>query len=168
MRSDKELREIFRHVSAIGLTLDHGHEVLRGCLSEAEYRRLANSPTQRPAALEVAEAASPGWPKELVALLRDIFGNPWRRYAWTDIPDGPPSGHELQLLNRHWLTRNDGRVVKIAQTIYDERRFEDMPKLADALKEAGCTNEEILAHCREEPAVHVRGCWVVDLLLGKK
>jgi hypothetical protein len=50
MRSDKELREIFRHVSAIGLTLDHGHEVLRGCLSEAEYRRLANSPTQRPGA----------------------------------------------------------------------------------------------------------------------
>ena len=41
-----------------------------------------------------------------------------------------------------------------------------MPELADALEEAGCTDVEILSHCRE-PGEHVRGCWVVDLLLGK-
>ena len=39
--------------------------------------------------------------------------------------------------------------------------------LADALEEAGCTNEDMLAHLRS-PGLHVRGCWVVDLLLGKE
>ena len=42
-----------------------------------------------------------------------------------------------------------------------------MPVLADALEEAGCQDAIILNHCRE-PGGHVRGCWVVDLLLGKK
>jgi hypothetical protein len=82
--------------------------------------------------------------------LRDIFGNPFRP-ATVD-----PS----------WLTWNGGTVPKLAQTIYDERRFQDMPILADALEEAGCTNADILAHCRW-PGAHVRGCWVVDLLLSK-
>ncbi len=41
-----------------------------------------------------------------------------------------------------------------------------MPILADALEEAGCDNAEVLTHCRE-PGVHVRGCWVVDLVLDK-
>jgi hypothetical protein len=41
-----------------------------------------------------------------------------------------------------------------------------MPNLADALQEAGCETADILTHCRE-PGVHVRGCWVVDLVLGK-
>jgi hypothetical protein len=58
-------------------------------------------------------------------------------------------------------------VVAIARTIYEERTFESLPILADALEEAGCTNTDILAHCRQ-PGEHVRGCWVDDLLLGKK
>jgi hypothetical protein len=57
-------------------------------------------------------------------------------------------------------------VVKLAQVIYDERRFTDLPILADALEEAGCTNSDVLDHCRG-PGPHVRGCWVVDLLLDK-
>jgi hypothetical protein len=57
-------------------------------------------------------------------------------------------------------------VQQIAQTIYDERVFDRIPILADALEEAGCTNAEILAHCRGG-GDHVRGCWVLDLLLGK-
>jgi hypothetical protein len=55
----------------------------------------------------------------------------------------------------------------MAQVIYDERKFEDLPFLADALEEAGCDNADILNHCRG-PGPHVRGCWVVDLLLGKE
>jgi hypothetical protein len=51
--------------------------------------------------------------------------------------------------------------------MYEERDFAGMPILADALEEAGCNNADILAHCRE-PGVHVRGCWVVDLLLAKE
>jgi hypothetical protein len=84
-------------------------------------------------------------------LLRDIFGNPFRPVS----------------LNPDWLTWNDGTVSKLAQAIYDERRYQDLPALADALEEAGCTNADILDHCRR-PGEHVRGCWVVDLLLGKE
>ena len=59
-----------------------------------------------------------------------------------------------------------GTVVDLARTIYDERLFERLPILADALMDAGCDSKEILSHCcRESP--HVRGCWVVDLFLGK-
>ncbi|HEY7427668.1 MAG TPA: hypothetical protein VH682_25780 [Gemmataceae bacterium] len=83
-------------------------------------------------------------------LLRDIFGPlPFR-----SIPFNPA-----------WLTWNDGTAQKIAQGIYDERAFDRIPILADALEEAGCTNADILNHCRQS-GEHVRGCWVVDLLLG--
>jgi hypothetical protein len=58
-------------------------------------------------------------------------------------------------------------VVASAQAIYDGRAFDRLPILADALEEAGCENREILDHCRM-PGPHVRGCWVVDLLLGKE
>jgi hypothetical protein len=65
------------------------------------------------------------------------------------------------------LAWNDQLVVRLAQAIYDERRWGDMPILGDALLDAGCDNEEVLAHCRAG-GEHVRGCWVVDLLLGKE
>jgi hypothetical protein len=57
-------------------------------------------------------------------------------------------------------------VLAVAQVIYEDRRFEDMPILADALEDTGCTSEDILSHCRS-PGPHVRGCWVVDLILSK-
>jgi hypothetical protein len=59
------------------------------------------------------------------------------------------------------LTRT---VTNLAQAIYDDRAFDRMPILADALEDAGCTNQDILNHCRK-PGVHVRGCWAVDLIL---
>jgi hypothetical protein len=65
------------------------------------------------------------------------------------------------------LSWNDGTVRKIAQSIYDERAYERMPILADALTDAGCDTEDILSHCRSD-GPHVRRCWVVDLLLGKE
>jgi hypothetical protein len=58
-------------------------------------------------------------------------------------------------------------VVRLAQAIYDGATFEHLPILADALEEAGCTDAAVLRHCRG-PGPHVRGCWVVDRLLGKK
>ena len=81
-------------------------------------------------------------------LLRDIFGNPFR----------------LVIVDSSWLTST---VIAIAQTIYDEGRFEAMPILADALENVGCANDDILEHCRSG-GEHVRGCWAVDLVLGKK
>jgi hypothetical protein len=58
-------------------------------------------------------------------------------------------------------------AVQLARTMYDAREFSGMPILADALQDAGCDSDELLAHCRDPQAVHVRGCWVVDLVLGK-
>ena len=79
--------------------------------------------------------------------------------------EGPPALDDgLGLLPRP-LLQADGAVSKLAQVIYDEDRFGDLPILADALEEAGCTHAELLAHCRGRQA-HYRGCWVVDLVLG--
>jgi len=52
--------------------------------------------------------------------------------------------------------------------MYESRDFSAMPILANALQDAGCDNEEVLNHCRDANQVHVRGCWVVDLVLGKE
>ncbi len=82
-----------------------------------------------------------------VALLRDLFNNPFR----------PPR------LDPAWLTWQEGAVRKLAEGIYEERAFDRLPVLADALEEAGCTDADILDHGRGG-AEHVRGCWVVDLL----
>jgi hypothetical protein len=57
-------------------------------------------------------------------------------------------------------------IPMMAQAIYDDRAFDRLPILADALEEAGCTDADMLGHCRS-PGPHVRGCWVLDLLLGK-
>jgi hypothetical protein len=67
-------------------------------------------------------------------------------------------------LDPSWLTSS---VVALATGIYEEKAFHQMPILADALQDAGCDNEDILTHCRE-PAEHVRGCFVVDQVLGKQ
>ena len=57
-------------------------------------------------------------------------------------------------------------VVDLARAVYDERAFERLPILADALMDTGCDDEQVIGHCRSE-GPHVRGCWVVDLLSGK-
>jgi hypothetical protein len=83
------------------------------------------------------------------AYIRDIFGNPFRPVS----------------LDPAWLTSD---VVALARGIYDDRAFDRMPILADALQDTGCANDDILNHCRDTSLAHVRGCWVVDLLLGKE
>jgi hypothetical protein len=92
------------------------------------------------------------------ALLRDVCGNPFR------------PAH----LDPAWLTFNGGTVVRLAAAAYDERALpegtldvERLAILADALEENGCHNKEMLEHLREQGVVHVRGCWVLDLLLDK-
>jgi hypothetical protein len=68
-------------------------------------------------------------------------------------------------LDSSWITST---VASLAQAIYDERAFDRLPILGDALEDAGCHNEDILRHCRERGSTHARGCWVIDLLLGKE
>jgi hypothetical protein len=81
-------------------------------------------------------------------LLRDIYGNPFRPLAFKP----------------EWRTES---TVGLALKMYDERDFAAMPVLADALEDAGCTNADILNHCRQ-PGAHARGCWVLDLILGRQ
>ena len=66
-------------------------------------------------------------------------------------------------MDPQWLTST---VVAVAQGIYVDRAFNRLPILADALQDVGCEHAKILTHCRG-PGPHVRGCWVVDLVLGK-
>jgi hypothetical protein len=80
-------------------------------------------------------------------LVRDIFGNPFR-----------PANFDPR-----WRISD---VVTLAQAIYDDRAFDRLPILGDALMDAGCDDEQVIGHCRG-PGPHVRGCWVVDLVLGK-
>jgi hypothetical protein len=81
-------------------------------------------------------------------LLLDIFGNPFRPVAFDPA----------------WSTDT---AVALARQMYDSREFGAMPILADALQDAGCEDEQVLNHCRDATAPHVRGCWVCDLVLGK-
>ena len=80
-------------------------------------------------------------------LVRDVIGNPFRREA----------------IEPAWLLANDRAATRIAEG----GTFADLPILADALEDAGCTNRAILDHCRG-PGPHVVGCWALDLILGKQ
>jgi hypothetical protein len=82
------------------------------------------------------------------ALVRCVLGNPFRPAA----------------VDPRWRTAD---AVGLARAIYEDRAFDRLPILADALTDAGCDDEQILAHCRSS-GPHVRGCWVVDLVLGKE
>jgi hypothetical protein len=81
-------------------------------------------------------------------VLRDLIGNPFRPVA----------------LDPAWRTST---VLALAAGIHAEGAFDRLPILTDAVQDAGCDNEDMLTHCHNPHAVHVRGCWVVDLLLGK-
>jgi hypothetical protein len=90
------------------------------------------------------------WTGPFCHLLRDLYGNPFRRVQ----------------AEPNWLKWNGGTLPKMAQAIYDQRAYDRLPLLADALEDAGCTDRAILDHCRG-PGPHFRGCWVVDLLRGQ-
>jgi hypothetical protein len=84
-------------------------------------------------------------------LLRELFGNPFR----------------APRLDPACLGWDGGLIPKLAESIYQERAFDRMPILGDALEESGCADESIVDHCHG-PGPHVRGCWVIDLLTGRE
>lgn len=87
---------------------------------------------------------------DAVDLLREIIGNPFRH----------------AVLEPEWLAWKRKTVRRMARVIYRKRCFRNVPILGEALEEAGCYDVDILRHCRA-PIEHVRGCWVVDRILGK-
>jgi hypothetical protein len=87
-------------------------------------------------------------PRAQAALLQEMVGNPFRPVSVAPA----------------WLTTD---VRLLAQGIYEEKAFDRMPILADALQDAGCDSDELLNHLRSS-GPHVRGCWALDLVLGKE
>jgi hypothetical protein len=83
----------------------------------------------------------------LPPIIRDIFGNPFRPTA----------------ADPYWITST---AAALARSVYAERAFDRLPILADALEDAGCDQSDVLAHCRGD-GPHARGCWAVDLILGR-
>jgi hypothetical protein len=110
--------------------------------------KVINAASQAITGVEASKGKSAQVRSYLCEIIRDIFGDPFR---------APPP------LPASCLTPT---VTSLATTIYDERAFARLPELADALAAAGCTEADVLAHCRS-PGPHARGCWAVDLVLSK-
>lgn len=126
------------------------------CVNRSARRRLGIPPDAAPYQCaqerEAWRAARTQEARFFCDLLRDPMGNPFRPQ-----PDLSPD----------WLARQGGTVVALARTIYGEGAFDQFPVLGDALEEAGCDDQGILEHCRG-PGPHARGCWLLDLLAGRK
>jgi hypothetical protein len=84
-------------------------------------------------------------------LVREILGNPFR----------------LEPIDPTWLSANDQAARRLVEEIDETERYGELPILADALEDAGCTSAAILSHCRSD-GPHVPGCWVMDALLGRE
>src|SRR5262249_34126429 len=135
----------------------HGEPLRKGAPPQAARElglsaEAAQDPRDAYLEAEAHEAA------EQAALMRDLFGNPFRA---------------MPTINPAWLAWNDGTVVRLARSAYEERTLPEgtldasrLAVLADALGEAGA-NAGLLDHLRG-PGPHVRGCWVIDLVLNKE
>jgi hypothetical protein len=97
----------------------------------------------------IAEAAGAEG-RALGRLAVEVFGNPFRPVT----------------VERAWLAAFDGAALAMARWIDEEWRIDEMPYLADALTDAGCTADALIRHLRGE-GPHVRGCWALDLVLGR-
>jgi len=113
-----------------------------------EAARRVTGLSHRPFLLGAMRTVGPFDRPEEAALIREMFGNPFRPVAF----------------DPEWRTPT---AVLLARQMYESRDFGAMPILADALQDVGCDNEDVLNHCRDPHQVHVRGCRVVDLVLNK-
>jgi hypothetical protein len=100
--------------------------------------------------------------RAIAGVAKLIAGNP---ATPTTIPPNGSDSSRTMPADPAWRTDT---AVTLANLMYQSRDFSPMPILADALQDAGCDNDDILDHCRDPKQVHVRGCWVVDLVLGKR
>jgi hypothetical protein len=122
------------------------------CAGLAEWLAAAPDPVAESRLLVAAEGLEVGWGLRFRTrfrdLLHDLYGNPFRPVTFSPT----------------WRTDT---AVSLARQMYESRDFSAMPVLADALQDAGCDIEDILNHC-QRPGEHVRGCFVVDLVLAKE
>jgi hypothetical protein len=154
------------HLGAIGAAAGAATAAVGGTQGEASLLTCWQYASEAAAWASVPIDAEYDDPKALAreragqaALLRDLFGPlPFREVC----------------IDPGWLARHENTVRRLAAAIYEERVLPQgtldrrrLAVLADALEEAGCTNEDVLSHCRS-PSDHVRGCWLLDLILGKE
>jgi hypothetical protein len=146
--------EVFAYQAAADTLAETAVEAARNAHEHARQHAV------REAAYEVipgeneARATSAASAAERLAqceLVREVFGNPFRPIV----------------IEAHWLAGANGAPGAMARMIHDEARFEELPYLADALEDAGCSDDELLDHLRR-PDGHARGCWALDVLLGLK
>jgi hypothetical protein len=173
-----------------------GPEQLYLCASEVTFKRAPGGVTE-PAAKAFQEAASAvrvGTTTEASWAGTAAWGHAARALAWQAAARMPPwqfvrptwdaaekAAHAAQCdlirdvffpslhpvrFRTAWREWQGGAAGKIAREIYDRRRFEELPVLADALEDAGCDERALLDHCRSR-GPHVRGCWALDLVLGR-
>jgi hypothetical protein len=139
---DDALASLLETQTALRLGLDGHRGWGIGSLAfEVASLAAADEPEDRQQVARAREEA------EQAALAREVFGNPFRPVAFDPA----------------WRTAT---VLALASRMYEAREFGPMPILADALQDAGCENEDVLTHCRGD-GPHVRGCWVIDLVLGR-
>ena len=109
----------------------------------------------------LARAARGQKHRQLCDLFREVIGNPF--HPRTAQPTWLPSdGRQTPV----WLIRVSEAARGIAAALHRDQAYDRFPILADSLEEEGCTDEELLLHLRT-PQAHVRGCWALDLILGK-
>jgi len=87
--------------------------------------------------------------QQVVSVMHEVFGNPF----------------DPTVVQPEWLSWRECTALRIAQKIYDERQWQDLPILADALEESGCDSAGVLNHLRSS-GPHFRGCWALDRVLG--
>ena len=148
--------EFERHAyqAAAATLLQHAYEaaetalsLLRGQFLEEEL----NAAMSREEEQRIIVEAGPVVARQQGQVVLEVFGNVFR----------PP------VIEPAWLRWSDGAVAKMARLIDQERRWEELPYLADALTDAGCGEETLLRHLRGG-GMHVRGCWALDAVLGRE
>jgi hypothetical protein len=181
--TEAELADACRQAGELAGSLFAGkseREIRRWAEAAAVAYALAAISSVHPWAYDAANAVEminravrPNPDKRLAGLLRDICGNPFRRWLeWKSIRKWPEWQNVRSLAENSGCVPTDSSwliepVRSLAAGIYADRAFDRLPVLGDALEDAGCADREILDHCRQQ-GEHVPGCWVVDLILGKE
>jgi hypothetical protein len=189
-RKAVEAAERFADGAATGTGLDVATQDARRCWraedNPAGLAVYCGHPNARYAAEQIVRPGMRNLPSPALqsALLRDVFGNPWRpvralrEQCWRCGPPDPPAKDDPQFrasglcrecggageTSSTWLTPI---ALGVARRAYDLRDWAALSPLSDALEEAGCEDEQVLGHLRG-PGPHVRGCWATDLILGER
>jgi hypothetical protein len=132
--------------------------------AEALQRTIEWTRTTAQRATERANTRNVFYPwleSKVCGLFREVIGNPFAERVVVG-PGWERSGGVVA----GWMTRVGETARLIAAGVQAEQAFDRLPILADALEDDGCTDAELLAHLRG-PGPHVRGCWAVDVVLGK-